>query len=529
MRISSCLRNTLSLLIFLACLTQLPAYGSASGDDDKMSQYEGYQHAQNLIVEKKYDEAIAVLNEALTRFPKSALGYAVRGAAQSLAERIGPALSDTETALQLSRGTPYDKIVKPLASRTYSQVGYLQCVAKQFDACLASESKAIEMDPEFPVSYVRRGYAEYKLGNYQSALTDMKRVLLDPFPTPFQILLHTWTGRCQFKLGNPEQARAEGLKLLDLDPRLRAKYSGEHMLEIYDMDLRHQRMMDSIAAAEAAEGKGSVAEAFHDYQDAWQWPLFTSAIPGQGDVDDYRAADADAVSKAGDAMRGMFARLPQRPPVPEEARRYVVQAEAELHAQRIDDAIKLYGQALAVVPCLPEVSFNLAMIEAQKGSYPDAIRDMKAYLLMEPNATDARQAQDKIYEWELGGNTSSAAAVPATAAAPAAVDLSGNWIYLNQMSPKFVMTTWATIVPTNDGAFELDPTKAAAPFAGQVPLSRNNWYMIIKINGNKLEGSLYEKGGVTSIQGEMDAGNDGFIISGVVSGKALSEHWTRQK
>ena len=287
--------------------------------------------------------------------------------------------------------------------------------------------------------------------------------------------------------------------------------------------------LTQLPAYGSASGNDDKMSQYEGYQHAWQWPLFTSVIPGQGDVDDYSAADANAASKVGDAMRGMFARLPQRPPVPEEARRYVVQAEAELHAQRIDDAIKLYGQALAVVPCLPEVSFNLAMIEAQKGSYPDAIRDMKAYLLMEPNATDARQAQDKIYEWELGGNTSSASGASSAPAAPAVVDLSGNWICLKQMSAKLVITIWATIMPTNDGAFELDPTKISAPLAGTVLLSRNDWYMTIKINGNKLEGAQYTNGSVTPMQCEMDAGNDGFIVSGVVSGQVFSYHWTRQK
>jgi len=142
---------------------------------------------------------------------------------------------------------------------------------------------------------------------------------------------------------------------------------------------------------------------------------------------------------------------------------------------------------------------------------------------------DARQAQDKIYEWELGGNTSSASGASSAPAAPAVVDLSGNWICLKQMSAKLVITIWATIMPTNDGACELDPTKISPPLAGTVLLSRNDWYMTIKINGNKLEGAQYTNGSVTPMQCEMDAGNDGFIVSGVVSGQVFSYHWTRQK
>jgi hypothetical protein len=43
---------------------------------------------------------------------------------------------------------------------------------------------------------------------------------------------------------------------------------------------------------------------------------------------------------------------------------------------------------------------NLALLSAQINNFGGAINFMKKYLLLEPEATDARSAQDKIYEWE---------------------------------------------------------------------------------------------------------------------------------
>jgi len=33
-------------------------------------------------------------------------------------------------------------------------------------------------------------------------------------------------------------------------------------------------------------------------------------------------------------------------------------------------------------------------------NYPDAVSEMKKYLALEPNAKDARAAQNKLYQWE---------------------------------------------------------------------------------------------------------------------------------
>ncbi len=65
-------------------------------------------------------------------------------------------------------------------------------------------------------------------------------------------------------------------------------------------------------------------------------------------------------------------------------------------------ALDLYQQALDIDPvAYPEAYFNSALLLELMERYAAAIDFMKKYLLLLPNGKDARQAQDKIYEWEL--------------------------------------------------------------------------------------------------------------------------------
>jgi tetratricopeptide (TPR) repeat protein len=91
---------------------------------------------------------------------------------------------------------------------------------------------------------------------------------------------------------------------------------------------------------------------------------------------------------------------PVRFVMPEAARRFMVQAEDAVREKKFDDAADLYKQALDVAPLWPEGHFNRALVLGETGSYASAVSEMKRYLLLVPNASNARAAQDKIYVWE---------------------------------------------------------------------------------------------------------------------------------
>lgn len=91
-----------------------------------------------------------------------------------------------------------------------------------------------------------------------------------------------------------------------------------------------------------------------------------------------------------------------KPPVSEEQRKLIVQANSMNQQKLYSKAIDLYVKAMQVDPtAYPVGYYNIALLDAQIGYFENAIFEMKKYLLLMPDAPDARSAQDKIYEWEL--------------------------------------------------------------------------------------------------------------------------------
>lgn len=87
------------------------------------------------------------------------------------------------------------------------------------------------------------------------------------------------------------------------------------------------------------------------------------------------------------------------PELPEPARMFKVQAEAAVRENRLWDAAAAFERGLSVAPWWPQGNFNLAQIYGSLKAYTPAIRYMQRYLELVPEAANARQAQDKIYEW----------------------------------------------------------------------------------------------------------------------------------
>lgn len=128
--------------------------------------------------------------------------------------------------------------------------------------------------------------------------------------------------------------------------------------------------------------------------------LFLQQTMGRGNTGFDRVTPEFESSAAG------YRALAVKPQVTEEQRRFIVQANALGQKKDYAGALEIYGKALKVDPvAYPEAYFNMALLSAEKGRYRAAIGFMRKYLLLVPDAKDARAAQDKIYEWEalMGG------------------------------------------------------------------------------------------------------------------------------
>jgi tetratricopeptide (TPR) repeat protein len=93
--------------------------------------------------------------------------------------------------------------------------------------------------------------------------------------------------------------------------------------------------------------------------------------------------------------------LRTKPQMSEEQRKLVVQANGFNEQKMYGKAIELYKKAIEVdQTAYPAAYSNLALLSAQTNQFNAAIYYMKKYLMLEPEASDARSAQDKIYLWE---------------------------------------------------------------------------------------------------------------------------------
>jgi len=94
--------------------------------------------------------------------------------------------------------------------------------------------------------------------------------------------------------------------------------------------------------------------------------------------------------------------LSEKPTITEEQRKYIVQANSKNEKKEYNEALELYKKAIDVNPtAYPSAYNNMALIAAQIQDYWYAILNMKKYLMLVPEAEDARDAKDKIYEWEV--------------------------------------------------------------------------------------------------------------------------------
>lgn len=101
-----------------------------------------------------------------------------------------------------------------------------------------------------------------------------------------------------------------------------------------------------------------------------------------------------------DAVVQTYRAASPKPALPEDARRFEVQAEDAVRDKQFAEAEDLYAQELDIVPWLPKAHFNRALVLAEIGDYGSAKDEMGRYLALAPDAQNARQAQDYIYQWE---------------------------------------------------------------------------------------------------------------------------------
>lgn len=139
------------------------------------------------------------------------------------------------------------------------------------------------------------------------------------------------------------------------------------------------------------------------------------------------------------ALRERIIKLAQEikppPAVPEEARRAFVQgvtfAKTSTEASGQTLAIESFNEALRIAPWWGDAYYNRAIAQDLAGRLVDARDSIRLYLLTNPVAKDARDAQDRIYALEAKEKLAIAAQnAPAAKAAALLIALDGKQFFI---------------------------------------------------------------------------------------------------
>ncbi len=126
---------------------------------------------------------------------------------------------------------------------------------------------------------------------------------------------------------------------------------------------------------------------------------YREALVEFGDV--LRGADDAESREVYKTMAEILRAEPQLARVPEEARKYTLRGEMMAEEGKIKEAAEQFRLALNIAPYIAKFHFKTAIIYGELQRYSQAARYMKTYLLLAPEAPNARAAQDQIYKWEF--------------------------------------------------------------------------------------------------------------------------------
>lgn len=343
---------------------------------------------------EKYDDAIADATKAIELAPSKSTLYYLRANCYYEKKSYDKAIADYSVVISKS-GSNYNQLYLTYFKRAkaYYNIQKYQESASDITNALSYAAKQ-NIKADYMYNWRARCYIE--LGKYNEAIKDYD-LYLAAYPNEINSIFYT--GYAYYKTGNTDKAKEYALKVTQLDLASEKYYSGKNILSIYDLDKRRK-----IASSLLAEAQSNIeelkeiqsrallnikaTEAFQNLDSAW----FTCP--------DISGADANLKDSIKSAFFIVYPKLKDKPEIPENARKYVVQANKSTQEKDYKTALSLWNNALSIAPYNPMGYYNCALLREFLGNYDKAISNMKKYIKLAPDATDARSAQDQIYSWE---------------------------------------------------------------------------------------------------------------------------------
>jgi tetratricopeptide (TPR) repeat protein len=289
--------------------------------------------AQAFYKKGMYDEAIADYSKAIEMKPDNWELYLDRGRAYYDQHRFEEAEADMEKSISL----------KDTAMARAFRGGLLGRNGK-FDEALSELDKALALDPSLDMARGARGAVLLSMKKDSEALKDFEAYLAK-FPKNDEIVF--LEGVAYFRLGRADNARPIANAALELDPKLGASFSGERLLDMFDLDKRREAVRGLLEQARKARDAGDWDSAFRSYSAAW------------GQTMRFLIADRAADDEAHAGLIAAYSKLKDKPALPESGRRYMIEAKTLLKEQgdpgpaTYRSALKSYQRLLRPCPGSP--------------------------------------------------------------------------------------------------------------------------------------------------------------------------------
>jgi len=127
-----------------------------------------FNKAYCLMMQKKYNDAIDVLNKAISTYPKNSKNYILRAYIFKLIGKIDKSILDLKQAEQIA---PNNAIIK-------YDLGCLYIDKGDYDSAVKKLNAAVKIQPDLKDGFINLAYALFHLSKYNDAISNLKKAAL---------------------------------------------------------------------------------------------------------------------------------------------------------------------------------------------------------------------------------------------------------------------------------------------------------------------------------------------------------------
>ena len=382
---------------------------------------------------KQYGEAMSAAKRAIELGPGDASAHNNLGWLYFQKEQYDEASKAFKKAIELDPGS----------AASYSALGWSLLQKRDYKGSATYLKRAVELAPDNKV-YLSALYTSYYLqDSYEEALETVNKFIDLSTSTGtgmttsaslfgFRSLIQRHRGKPEDALKDAEQAysldssdkwakKSLGAAYLDQD-----KYAEAIKLLVTVKNSIIARILEATAHAKQGELQKAIdiysAIPEEKLSRGDRTALFAalapyaaskeesaSALQAQGRYKEALNELGEAMGIAGDAerekilaaMSGIIGKDPRLSVLPEEAVKFALRGDVMTEEGDFEEAAKQYRRAVNAAPYIARLHFNTAMVYGELQKYPQAVRSMQTYLLLAPEAPNARAVKNQIYKWEF--------------------------------------------------------------------------------------------------------------------------------